>query len=189
MKTLALYDDRKPVYFGIGVPEKHLPGWFQGCNAMKINRQQRELARLRALEHISIRFELCRKFKDWHNYVLCRRLLNKHKLRQSFASWRQAFMIKRYAILEALINNNKMFIRKRFQKWHDRTLFLRALSFYNNCLKRKYFGEWLNLLHRGRTDKVGKYFKLWKDWLSLLKTLKKLVCVVNCLSKMIITSV
>lgn len=175
MKSLTLYDYRKPVYFGVGVPEKHLPKWINDCNAMKISRQERDLVRLRVLEHIYIRVEIGRKFKDWCNYVACRRLLNKHRLLRMFAMWRRAFMIKIYSVLEALIDNKKMFLRKRFQTWHETTIFLRAIYYYNMRLERKYFREWVIFWQHGKTSKVGKYFKAWKDWLRLIKTLNKLV--------------
>lgn len=174
--SLRLPDHRKPVYFGLGSQSNHLGKWVHNCHAMKMNRQERELARLRALEQIASRIELKRKFRDWDKYVKCKNLLKYHELLRGFRAWRQVFMMKRYRVLESLLNNGKILLRKRFQVWHDNTLLLRAVWHCNNRLKKKYFALWTALWEKGKNRLLENYFKLWKKWLALLKTLKKLVC-------------
>jgi hypothetical protein len=176
---LGVPSSRKAIYFGLindnETNPKHLNRWVKTCHTMRLNREQRESARLQALYRIARRLEMIRKFKDWKKFVFCRKLLRRHLQQRCLDSWKSAWMVRKCHILLRVSKNVKFTLLYRYKMWAFLTRWYRAVDFATTQCQKRCFVSWRAYWLSRLSGLLEMTFERWKSRILLSKQLKKLV--------------
>lgn len=179
VKQLQQCAERRQVYFGLPKGGAHagLGDWVSFCNNLRKKPNCRQQDILYRLEKIRFNVEMCRKVRDWHVLTVVRRKARAFELQRQFFAWRKLFLLSRFKILHAILDNVKPLCRFRFLIWKQKTLWLRAVEFQELQSKRRMFDRMRAHFLASRRDKMQQSFSTWKRMLIFLRKLKRIVCV------------
>jgi hypothetical protein len=178
MRPLKQCDSRRQVYFGLpGKQHAGLNNWVSFCSNMRNRKKDIDMDKLRKLAYS---IEIRQKFRDWHLVTVLRRKARFLETRRRFADWRKLFLLSRFKILHAIIDNVMPLLRYRFWLWREKTKWLRAIEFNEYQTKKRIFAALKAHSLSSRLLRLRIRFETWKKMVLFVRKLKQ--CVSKCLS-------
>ena len=185
-------EGRRQVYFGVPSWGSHpgLAGWLSHCSKLRQREGVIQDGIVSALERIRFRIEVKQKIRDWYSVMYLRRRGRLLEKQRRFKAWLQRYLLTRYRVLNAIVDNLRPLVRYRFWLWKERTKWLRAIDFSDtNCKKRVFATLKLHYLNE-RQHRLQNRFSVWKRMMLFLRRLKRTVstdsaavsCFISCIS-------
>ena len=179
MSSLRLLDSRKPVYFGTPFQRSHsgLEEWIvHGRRIMRGTIIQKQHI-LQDIHNITRIGNLRRSFCDWKRLQRIRQISREHCILRAFRNWRMAYLLKRFSVLNSIIDNTRPLVRHRFQQWRDKSMWLKAIQFYNINTIRNIFLIWKQYLNDILLQRMKSTFGHWCKMASFSKKLRAIVSI------------
>jgi hypothetical protein len=177
LKLLRQTEDRRQVYFGSSRGTEHhgLGQWITFCKSLNHIPEHREQDILFKLKKIRFRIETRQKLIFWHLVTQIRLRHRFHEKNRCLTKWRKLFLLTRFKVLHAILDNVKPLVRHRFLLWKERCWILRAIEFYQRSTMRRVLAAFRWHTTKTKKSRLQCSFAHWNNYKKFSCKLKKSV--------------